>query len=201
MGSTDLQPSRREWPDLVQTARRGCDDALSEIISRLHGYLLLIANGEMRENVQAKFGASDVVQNSLLEAHAGIHRFRGSTEAEMRAWLKQIVIHNLADEGRRYTSTQSRSVHRERSLDVIVTPLRTEGSGIGKSIEIESENLKLAEAISLLTARQQRVVEGRHRFGYSFKEIAEQVGVAEVTARQIWARALKQLKAFCNDDD
>ena len=201
MGSTDLQPSQREWPELVQAARNGCDIALSEIISRLQGYLLLIANGEMRENVQAKFGASDIVQNSLLEAHAGIDRFKGSTEAEMRAWLKQIVIHNLADEGRRYISTQARSVNRERSLETLATPLGTENSGIGKAIELASDKLKLAEAVSALSARQQRVVEGRHRYGYSFKEIATQIGVAEVTARKIWARALEQLKACCAQND
>ena len=146
----DSQPPPREWPALVQAARGGCDDALSEIISRLQGYLLLIANGQMRENLQAKFGASDIVQNSLLDARAGIDGFKGSTEAEMRSWLKQIVMHNLADEGRRYTSTQSRDVHRERSLDRMTTPLKTDGSGIGKAIEGDADHQKLAKAVNRL---------------------------------------------------
>ncbi|MDB4767053.1 sigma-70 family RNA polymerase sigma factor, partial [bacterium] len=170
-------------------------------IARLQGYLLLIANGQMRENLQAKFGASDIVQNSLLDAHSGIDDFKGSTEAEMRAWLKQIVMHNLADEGRRYTSTQSRNVNRERSLEAITTPLKTSGSGIGKAIQSESDKQMLAKAVNSLTARQQRVVEGRHRFGYSYKEIAEQLGITEVAARKIWSRALEQLRAFCAKED
>ena len=194
-----MQPSQREWPELVQAARRGCDDALSEIITRLQGYLLLIANGQMHENVQAKFGASDIVQNSLLEAHSGIHQFKGSTEAEMRAWLKQIVIHNLTDEDRRYTSTQSRNVSRELSQEVMASPLSTRSSGISEAIDSKSEKQKLAKAVSRLSAREQRVVEGRHRFGYSFKEIAEQEGICEATARKIWTRALEQLTAICAD--
>ena len=201
MRSQDPQPSQQEWAALAQAARAGCDDALSEIISRLHGYLLLIANGQMHDCVQAKFGASDIVQNSLLEAHVGIHQFKGSTEAEMRAWLKQIVLHNLADEGRRYTNTQSRSVHRERSLEVMTSPLGTRSSGISKAMDGEYQKLKLAKAVSCLSARQQRVVEGRHRFGYSFKEIAMQVGIEEGSARRIWSQALEQLTAFCSEDD
>ena len=197
----DLQLSQREWPSLVHAARGGCDDALTEIIARLEGYLLLIANGQMRENLQAKFGASDIVQNSLLDAHKGIDEFKGSTEAEMRAWLKQIVMHNLADEGRRYTNAQSRNVNRECSLEVVTTPLKTHGSGIRKAIQSESDKQKLAKAVNRLSARQQRVVEGRHRFGYSYQEIAEQLGITEVAARKIWSRALAQLRAFCAEDD
>ena len=196
-----LTNSQRDWPALVHDARHGSDDALSEIIARLQGYLLLIANGQMRENLQAKFGASDIVQNSLLDAHAGIDDFKGSTEAEMRAWLKQIVMHNLADEGRRYTGTQSRNVSRERSLEVIATPLKTNGPSISKVIKSEADRQKLAKAVNRLNARQKRVVEGRHRFGYSYKEIAEQVGITEVAARKIWSRALEQLKTFCAEDD
>ena len=197
----DLQISQQEWPALVHAARDGCDDALSEIIARLQGYLLLIANGQMRENLQAKFGASDIVQNSLLDAHAGIDEFKGSTEAEMRAWLKQIVMHNLADEGRRYTGTQSRNVNRERSLEMMSTPLKSNGSGIRKAIQSEADKQKLARAVNRLNGRQQRVVEGRHRFGYSYTEIANQLGITEVAARKIWSRALEQLKAFCAEED
>ena len=201
MLSNDSQFSERDWPSLVSDARHGCDDALSEIISRLQGYLLLIANGQMRDSLQAKFGASDIVQNSLLDAHTGIDEFKGSTEAEMRAWLKQIVIHNLADEGRRYTIAQSRNVNRERSLELMTTPLQTHNSGIRKAIQSESDKHKLAKAVNRLNARQQRVVEGRHRFGYSYKEIAEQLEITEVAARKIWSRALEQLRAFCAEDD
>ena len=197
----DLQLSQREWPSLVRAARDGCDDALTEIIARLQGYLLLIANGQMRENLQAKFGASDIVQNSLLDAHKGIDGFKGSTEAEMRAWLKQIVMHNLADEDRRYTTAQSRNVNRERSLEVITTPLKTSGSGITKAIQSESDKQRLAKAVNRLSARQQRVVEGRHRFGFTYQEIAEQLDISEVAARKIWSRALERLREFCAEDD
>ena len=197
MRSKDLQPSQREWPELLQAARENCDNALSEIISRLQGYLLLIANGQIRDNVRAKFGASDIVQNSLLEAHSAIHRFRGSTEAEMRAWLKQIVMHNLVDESRRYTSTQSRSVHRERSLEVLGAPLSTRGSGISDTIDSTHEKVKLNKAVSRLSARQRRVIEGRHRFGYSFAEIALQLEVSEAMTRKIWSQAVERLSFHC----
>lgn len=202
MYSQDPQKPRQDWPQLVDAARNGCDDALSEIITRLQGYLLLIANGQMRENLQAKFGASDIVQNSLVDAHAGIYEFKGTTEAEMRAWLRRIVMHNLVDEGRRYTGTQARNINREQSLDLMASPLAMRGSSAAsKLMRQEAESLLLSQAVHRLSPRQQRVVEARSRFGYSYAQIAEQMGITEEAARKHFSRALEQLKIYCAEKD
>lgn len=192
----------QDWPPLVKAAREGCEEALGEIITRLQGYLLLIANGQVRDNLQAKFGASDIVQNSLLDVHASIDEFNGTTEAEMRAWLKQIVLHNFVDEKRRYTNTQSRSLQLEKPLETMVTPLSTDVSqGGSKAMRRREELQQLTQALHRLPPRQQRVIEGRRRFGYSYQEIAEQLGISEAAARQLWSRAIKQLKIYLAEED
>ncbi len=193
---------QQDWPQLVEAARSGCEDSLGEIIVRLRGYLLLIANGQMRGSLQAKFGASDIVQNSLLDAYAGIDEFSGTTEAEMRAWLKQIVLHNFIDEKRRYTQTQSRSIDRERPLDSLVASLPAGVFESGRKKMRQAEQLQqFAAAVERLSPRQQRVIEGRRRFGYSYKQIADQLGITEAAAKTLGSRAIRQLRGFLAEED
>jgi hypothetical protein len=51
-------------------------------------YLLLIANEMIGPELQAKFGASDLVQDTFIEAQRHLAGFRGTSNAEMRAWLR-----------------------------------------------------------------------------------------------------------------
>lgn len=193
--------TEQDWPELVKAAREGSEEALGEIITRLQSYLLLIANGQIHDKLQAKFGASDIVQNSLLAAHAGIDEFNGTTEAEMRAWLKTIVLHNFIDEKRRYANTQSRSLQLEQPLETMATPLSTGGSETGSKVMRRNEELqRLTQALHRLPPRQQRVVEGRRRFGYSYQQIADQLGISEAAARKLWSRAIKRLKEYLAEE-
>jgi sigma-70-like protein len=63
---------------------------------------LILTVVQLESRFAAKFDASDVVQQTLLEAVKAFPQFRGSTEAELTAWLRQILAHALAHEIRRY---------------------------------------------------------------------------------------------------
>src|SRR5271165_1787781 len=65
-------------------------------------YLLLVANREMRDDLKTKEGASDLVQETLLEAYRDLGRFTGCTEKEMRGWLRGLLLHKVAHAVRRY---------------------------------------------------------------------------------------------------
>ena len=67
--------------------------------------------------VRSKFDASDVVQQTLLEAVRDWPKFRGGTEAELAGWLRQILAHVLLHEIRRFGGTRRRDVGREVSLE------------------------------------------------------------------------------------
>src|SRR5437868_475656 len=69
--------------------------------------------------LRAHFDESDIVQEAMLRAHANLNQFRGSTEAELIAWLQQILANACLDlqEGGR---AQKRDVALERSLQAAV---------------------------------------------------------------------------------
>ena len=187
----------QDWPALIIAAREGCNVALGQIAAHVRDYLLLIANSGLGTRLQSKFDASDVVQYSMLDAQRGIANFQGSSEAEIRQWLKKIVIHNLTDEARKYTHTGSRNVHREVSIhspSVALQPSYDETPSW--HFRRQELDLKLMHAVQRLPWRQRFVVEARHRFGYSYSQIASQLRISEGATRKLWSRAAKQLRIW-----
>ena len=67
---------------LLAEARGGSSEALGKLANSNQNYLLLIANQEIHVNVQAKVGASDVVQETLATAHRKFSQFQGDSPEE-----------------------------------------------------------------------------------------------------------------------
>lgn len=173
-----------------------------EILQRYRPWLLLLARMEIDGQFQGKFDASDVVQQTMLEAVRGLPKFRGGTEAEMLAWLRQVLAHVLAHEIRRYRGTQQRDVGREVSLEQSLTQSATRlrdmmvapgTSPSGQAVRHEQEVL-LAEVLSRLPADYREVIVLRNLQGLDHEEVAKRMGRSSGAVRMLWVRALAQLK-------
>jgi RNA polymerase sigma-70 factor (ECF subfamily) len=78
-------------------------------------YLRLLARMNHDPRLRGRVDPSDVVQQTLLKAHAKRDQFGGTTDAERAAWLRAILAHQLADALRKFGRQQG---DRERSLEV-----------------------------------------------------------------------------------
>src|SRR5262249_5022912 len=111
--SAVLQPQPEE---LLRLARRGAAPALGQLLERYRNYLKLLARLQIDQRLQGKADASDLVQETFLEAHRDFRQFQGTTEQALVAWLRQVLVSNLANLSRRYYGTSRRDVRLERAL-------------------------------------------------------------------------------------
>ncbi len=97
----------------LPAARAGSTEALGQLLEACRGYLLLIAEQEIDPELRAKGGASDLVQETFLKAHRHFDRFQGDSETELLAWLRRLLLNNLANFARQYRDTNKRRLGRE----------------------------------------------------------------------------------------
>src|SRR5437773_1135902 len=113
--------SSRVRPDpeqLLSLARAGNEAARGQLLELYRNYLALLAQLQIGRRLQGKVDAADLVQETFLKAHRDFACFRGSTEAELVGWLRQILALNVAYLVRHYCATQCRDVRLERQLSV-----------------------------------------------------------------------------------
>jgi RNA polymerase sigma-70 factor (subfamily 1) len=200
--STDGSQPEFIWEDKITAARNGCDESLAMIVQRLGDYLLLVARGRIGDQVKSKFSGSDVVQMSLIDARKSINNFGGSTEEEIRAWMKEIVLNNLFDQSKRYTQTKCRAIKRERSIEqselTLPDAICETPSVMLRRKESDSQ---LRRLVDRLPNQQRRVVQARHRYGYSNAEIASQLGITESAVRSAYSAGIEALRGWLSAEE
>jgi RNA polymerase sigma-70 factor (ECF subfamily) len=182
----------------VDTVDRTADD---RPLDRYRDYLRLLARLQLSPRLQAKLDASDVVQQAILQAHAGRAQFRGQSEGEWLAWLRAILANALAAAVRRF-SAEARDLNRERSLEaeLELSSSRLDGllvadqsSPSERAIRYE-ELLRLAQAMACLPEDQRRVVELHHLKGLPIAEVAEEMGRTRPAVVGLLFRGLNALR-------
>ncbi len=170
--------------------------------ARYRSWLTLLVRMQMGSGLRGKCDPSDIVQQSLMEAWRSAAAFRGSTEAERTAWLRQIVAHVLAHEIRRYHGTRKRDVGRELSIEkslarssqkldaVLASRLTSPSQQVAKREQL----VHLADTLEKLPADYREVILLRNVEGLSHAEVAERMGRQEGAVRMLWVRALKSLR-------
>lgn len=188
---------------LLERARRGDGDARNELFERCRPYVSLVARAQVESWLQAKVDHSDLVQQTLLEAHRGLNNFRGTTDGEWLAWLKRIVQHNAADFVRRYGKAGKRRAAREVSLDARAgddsegpaRDPRDSGQQTPSQIALRrEEELEISQAVSRLPEDYQEVIILRNLERLPFDEIAQRLGRSRPAVQMLWMRAIRKLQ-------
>src|SRR5947207_6824543 len=105
-----------EPEQLLAQAKAGNSAALGRLLERYRAYLGVLARVQIGRRLQGKVDESDMVQEACLGAHRDFGQFRGTTEPEFAAWLRQILASLLANLVRHDQGTQRRDVRLERHL-------------------------------------------------------------------------------------
>src|SRR5271167_1274005 len=82
-------------------------------LEEFRSYLLLLARMQLDPGPRNRIDPSDIVQQTLLEAHARADQFQGDDSA-LAAWLRQALVNNLRDAWRALRKGK-RDIRREQS--------------------------------------------------------------------------------------
>lgn len=179
------------------------DDQLPDFLpwERYRHYLHLLARLQLPPRLRAKVDASDVIQQTLLEAHEAMSRFGELDETARVAFLRRMLANNLVDLARRF-ATEGRDVSREVALEAqmqesscrLAALLGGDHSSPSQRAVREEEQLILASSLAQLPEDQRVVVEMKHLQGRSVAEIAEAIGRSETAVGGLLRRGLKRLR-------
>jgi RNA polymerase sigma-70 factor (ECF subfamily) len=172
-------------------------------LEQFRSYLRVLARMQLEPRFQAKIDPSDIVQQTLFEAHQARSQFRGQNDEAWIAWLRRILARNLADEVRKLRR-EKRDVGLELSLQAAVdeSSLRLERCLAADDSRPEQramrneELLHLAAAIEALPEDQRQAVVLHHLQGYSAADIAASLGRTEVAVAGLLRRGLKKLRVL-----
>ena len=171
------------------------------IIAKYEPYLRMLARTQLRRAYQAKVGASDMVQQAMLQAVQGIDGFRGETEAELRGWLRQILAHHLCHLDRDM-HREKRDVRREQSIEkkLAQSSMRLEGLLAGDEATpsqhaMVGENvIQLAKAVDSLPDDQASAIRLHYLEGMKLSEVAETLEKTTGSVAGLLHRGMKSLR-------
>jgi RNA polymerase sigma-70 factor (ECF subfamily) len=188
--------------ELVQRARSGDATVLGQLLDLYTNYLTLLARLQIGRRLQSKVDAADLVQDTFLKAHRHFGQFRGNTEAELVAWLRQILAGNVANLVRHYYGTQGRDVRLERELaeelerssQAWPMGLVARQSSPSQHAARREEAVLLADALAKLPPDYGEVIVLRHLQGLPFAEVAARMVRSVDSVEKLWVRALARLR-------
>lgn len=171
-------------------------------IEKFRPYLSILAQTKFQAKLQSKLDTSDIVQQTMLQAYQSFEQFRGKTEAEMAAWLRQILANiisrNLRDLGR-----GKRDIQRERSIDAELQQSSMRLGGIladhgqvtpSQNVMRDETAAKLASALMELPDDQRLAILGKYWHGLSSAEIGNQLNRSAEAVAGLLYRGLKRLR-------
>jgi RNA polymerase sigma-70 factor (ECF subfamily) len=173
---------------------------------RFRPYLLLLARAGLDRRLQSKVDASDLVQQTLLEAHQALANSRGENVAEQVAWLRQILARNLCNAVRDLRRAK-RDITRERSLQRALDDsssrlemwLAAKQSSPSQQAQRHERVLCVAAALAQLPESQREAVMLRHWHGRSLAEIAQELDCSTAAVTGLLQRGLKNLRKLLPD--
>ena len=171
---------------------------LGDVLQAFRRYLMAIARRALGEGLQPKGGASDVVQETFLEAHRDFELFHGKTEAEFLAWLRKMLLNNIANFHRRYRATARRAIGKEISFYSGESSSRMAEEMVAATDPAEQAEAK--EEVELLRSLMKQLPTAYEQVltlwyeERSFDEIGRIMNRSTNASRMLWMRAVQHLQ-------
>lgn len=192
-----------QFAECLSLARQGNESARNRLFAAGRSFAAIIARVQLHRRLESKVDPSDLVQQSLLEAHRGFDDFQGQTPHDWLAWLKRIVTRNVLDADKHYRGAACRDLRREE-------PRMAAGDSDGTAnwspvdpaptpsqlLSCCERELRLAEAIELLPDDYRQVILLRNVEQLPFDQVASKMARSRGACQMLWLRAVDHLRVL-----
>ncbi len=177
-------------------------------LEQYRSYLRLLAEMQLNPQLMVKVDASDIVQQTMLEAHRDFAVFQGKTETELKAWLTTILANNVISVARHY-GREKRDSRREISLQerleqssaVLHKQLVAEQTSPSMQLMKEERSQQVACALMKLLEAERESVVLKHFHNWSVAEIAQHLGRTDEGVAGLLRRGLKKLREHLTEKE
>jgi RNA polymerase sigma-70 factor (ECF subfamily) len=204
--------SRSHPEQLITQVRQGSEESLGKLLQLYRNYLNLLARTQIDLHLQGRASASDLVQETVLEAYHDFGQFRGKSEVELLAWLRRILVHNVFQFIKKHAIAKKRDVRREVPLhgrlaaldrstaDVEAALISQWSSPSARALRRERAAI-LADLLAELPPQYRDVIVLRDLEELPFAEVASRLGRSPAAARRLWLRAVGRLRQLLERED
>jgi RNA polymerase sigma-70 factor (ECF subfamily) len=222
----EMTPAATGWPDLMmlstpqrascmaenssgtnrllERAARGDPQGLGTLMARHQERLRRLVALRLDRRMQGRIDASDVIQETYLEASARLAEYLRDPSMPFYLWLRFLAGQKLVTLHRHHLGTRMRDARRELTLPQGSFP---EGSSatlaahlLGRDARPSEEAIRaemrdrVQEALDGMDPLEREVLALRHFEQLSRAEIATVMGISESAAGKRYIRALEKLK-------
>jgi RNA polymerase sigma-70 factor, ECF subfamily len=190
---------------LLRRVRRGESEPVGQLLQVYRNYLTILATTQLDRRLRRRMNPSDLVQEAMLAAHCDFAKFRGSTERELLAWLRQILINCLHHAVETHVKAQMRDIRREASMEGLGVELdrsvanmaqlcADQGPSPSAPLQQRERTVAFANQLAKLRPEYRDVIVLRNLQGLSFDEIAQRMERKSGAIRMLWLRAIEKFK-------
>jgi len=195
--------------DLMPQLRRaaaGDGEVLRALMEKFRKPLARMVERRMERQMKTRVDASDVVQDSYLEAWKHLNEYVANPVLPFVVWLRQIVAQQTVAAYRTHVVAQMRSAHRETSLDrdngatdeshVLADRLAGAVDSPSDAAMREERRTILVETLNAMEPDEREILTLRHFDGLNSVESAEVLGISAAAASKRYIRAIKRLQGL-----
>lgn len=178
---------------------------LEKRIARLRPVLLTLAEALIAPALRVELDASDLVQQTLMEAYQQSRTLASYHDGPFFGWLRSALRHNVVDAVRHLKTQKNNAARVVRRSDIedsfnrleeLFIADNTSASGIAQRKE---QTAQLLAAIQELPPKQRQAVIMKHLRGCSLRQVAEELGLSESATAGLLHRGRKQLAERLED--
>jgi RNA polymerase sigma-70 factor (subfamily 1) len=175
-------------------------------LERYQAYLQCLTYIQVDPRLWRRFGWSEIVNRTLMEAHQELHLLEALDEADRNRRLRRMLMNNLLQRIE-HERAQRRDYHREVALDEALAGSSCNlqrwleadsASPVERAVAIE-DKVRLAKALMRLPEREREALILQKYHDRTLAQIAEHLDCTEGAVAGLHARGLKRLHQFLTD--